>query len=342
MADPRFFTRRGPFSLEFLARAVDGVIQAGGDPQAPVADVAPLELAGPDAISFFEAKRSAEAFARTRAGACLVAETNGLSAPPSTRLIRVDQPYAAYIRIANLFYPEPPLEAGIDARAVVDPSARVGAGCRIEAGALIGAHVELGARCHIGAQVTIGAGCALGDDCRVGAGGTISHALVGARVRMSPGVRIGQPGFGFVTAGDRLERIPQLGRVIIHDDVDIGANATIDRGAAGDTVIGAGCIIDNLVQIAHNVTLGRGCIIVAQVGIAGSTVLEDHVVVGGQAGLSDHLKVGKAARVAARGGVMRDIEPGVEVGGSPAVPIRDWHRQTLALARLAQGKRKGD
>jgi UDP-3-O-[3-hydroxymyristoyl] glucosamine N-acyltransferase len=119
---------------------------------------------------------------------------------------------------------------------------------------------------------------------------------------------------------------------------DIGANTTIDRGAADDIVIGAGCIIDILVPIAHNVTLGQGCIIVAQVGIAGGTTLGDHVVVGGQAALSDHLKVGKVARVAARAGVMRDIEPGGEVGGSPAVPIRDWHRQTLALARLAKGK----
>jgi UDP-3-O-[3-hydroxymyristoyl] glucosamine N-acyltransferase len=340
MADPRFFARRGPFSLETLAHAVGGEIDAGIDRQALIADVAPLDLAGPDAISFFDGKRNARTFAQTRAGACLVAKGDGPPPPAAVRLVRVEKPYPAYIRIANLFYPEPPLEAAIDARAVIDPSAAVGEGCRIDAGAVVGARVELGARCHIGANVVLGAGCVLGADCRIGVGTTISHALIGARVRIWPGARIGQPGFGFVTMGEAFERVPQLGRVIIHDDVDIGANTMIDRGAAGDTVIGTGCLIDNLVQIAHNVRLGQGCIIVAQAGIAGSTALDDHVVVGGQAGLSDHLKVGKAARIAARGGVMRDIEPGVAVGGSPAVPIREWHRQTLALARLA--KKKGD
>jgi UDP-3-O-[3-hydroxymyristoyl] glucosamine N-acyltransferase len=338
MADPRFFERRGPFSLEFLADAVGGEIDTGTDPQTLIRDVAPLDLAGPDDISFFDGKRHNDSFARTAAGACLVG--HGGAPVAATPLVRVDRPYLAFIQLANLFYPEPPPEPGIDPGARVDASAVVGAGCRIEAGAVIGPRVELGERCHIGAQAVIDAGCVVGAECRIGAGVTISHTLIGARVRIWPGARIGQPGFGFVPGATGLERFPQLGRVVIHDDVDIGANATIDRGAAADTVIGSGCIIDNLVQIAHNVILGQGCIVVAQAGISGSTRLEDHVVLGGQAGLSDHLKVGKGARVAAQGGVMRDIEPGGEVGGSPAVPIRQWHRQTLALTRLA--RRKGD
>lgn len=336
MADPRFFERRGPFSLTELARAVGGVLDPG--PDRPIHDVAPLELAGPDELSFLDGKRLAAKLRGTRAGACLVAPDATAEAPPETRLIRVERPYLAYIRLANRFHPEPVLEPGISDRASVDPQATIGAGSRIEAGAVIEARAEIGERCHVGAHAVIGAGCVLGPDCRIGAGVTISHALLGARVRVWPGARLGQPGFGFVPGPAGLERVPQLGRVVVHDDVDIGANTTIDRGAAGDTVIGAGSIIDNLVQIAHNVTLGRGCIIVAQAGISGSTTLEDHVVLGGQAGLSDHLKIGKAARVAAQGGVMRDIEPGTEVGGSPAVPIRQWHRQTLALARLAKGK----
>jgi UDP-3-O-[3-hydroxymyristoyl] glucosamine N-acyltransferase len=340
MADPRFFERRGPFSLEFLANAVGGVLDADADRQRMIGDIAPLDRAGPDDITFFEDKRRAVSFADTGAGACLVRRGDHPSAPPDMPLVRVDQPYLAFIKLGHLFYPEPAVEPGIDPRAVVDAGASLGAGCRIEAGAIIGPRAEIGERCLVGANTVIGPGCVLGPDCRIAAGVTISYALIGARVRLAPGVRIGQPGFGFVPSGAGFERVPQLGRVIVGDDVDVGANTTIDRGVSGDTMIGVGCIIDNLVQIAHNVTMGQGCIIVAQAGIAGSTALEDHVVIGGQAALRDHLKIGKAARVAARGGVMRDIEPGVEVGGAPAVPIRQFHRQTVALARLA--RRKGD
>ena len=340
MADPRFFERRGPFSLEFLAKAVGGELDAAADHRTLIRDVAPLESAGPDDISFLDDEHRVDGVTRTAAGACLIARDGAPMLPPATRLVRVDQPYLAFIQLANLFYPEPPLEPGIDPGATVAASAAIGAGCRIDAGAVVGPRVELGERCHIAAQAVIGAGCVLGADCRVGVAVTISHALIGARVRIWPGARIGQAGFGFVPRAAGLERFPQLGRVIIHDDVEIGANVTIDRGAAGDTVIGSGSVIDNLVQIAHNVSLGQGCIIVAQAGISGSSRLADHVVLGGQVGLSDHLKVGKGARVAAQGGVMRDIEPGGEVGGSPAVPIRQWHRQTLALTRLA--RRKGD
>jgi UDP-3-O-[3-hydroxymyristoyl] glucosamine N-acyltransferase len=267
MADPRFFERRGPFSLEFLANAVGGELDPGADRAAPIRDVAPLDLAGPGDISFLEDRRCAASFADTAAGACLVVA--GGAIPP------------ALVRLANLFYPEPALAPGIDPAALADAAALIGAGCRIETGAIVGPRAELGERCHVGAHAVIGPGCVLGADCRIGAGVTISHAMIGARVRIWPGARIGQPGFGFVPGPGGLERVPQLGRVVIHDDVDIGANTTIDRGAAGDTRIGAGCIIDNLVQIAHNVTLGQGCTIVAQAGISGSTRLDDHVVLGG-------------------------------------------------------------
>jgi UDP-3-O-[3-hydroxymyristoyl] glucosamine N-acyltransferase len=239
---------------------------------------------------------------------------------------------------AQAFYPDPPPVPGLAAGAVIDPSARLGEGCRVEPNAVIGAGAELGRACHIGANAVIGPGCVLGDGVRVGANASLSHCLIGARVRIYPGVRIGQDGFGFAPDPKGHVKVPQLGRVIIGDDVEIGANSTIDRGAGPDTVIGAGTMIDNLVQIGHNVQVGRGCVLVAQVGISGSTRLGDFVMIGGQGGLTGHLTIGSGARVAAQSGVMRDLAPGETVMGSPAVPIREHHRQVLLLRRLAAKK----
>jgi UDP-3-O-[3-hydroxymyristoyl] glucosamine N-acyltransferase len=179
----------------------------------------------------------------------------------------------------------------------------------------------------------LGEGVMLGDDCRIGANTTISHALLGARVEVATSVSIGGQGFGFVPGPKGLVRMLQLGRVIIEDDVEIGANCAIDRGATGDTVIGAGTVLDNLVQIGHNVRLGRHCVLCGQVGIAGSTIVGDGVMIGGQTAISDHVKIGSGARIAGNSGVMRDVEPGGVVGGFPAMPIRDWHRQTAGLMR---------
>jgi UDP-3-O-[3-hydroxymyristoyl] glucosamine N-acyltransferase len=186
----------------------------------------------------------------------------------------------------------------------------------------------------------IGPGVVLGEDCIVGACASITHSIVGKRVNIYPGVRIGQDGFGFAMGPQGHAKVPQLGRVIIQDDVEIGANTTIDRGAGPDTIIGSGTKIDNLVQIGHNVQLGRGCVIVAQVGISGSTRLGDFVAVGGQAGLTGHLHIGAGARIAGQSGVMRDIEPGGTVGGSPAVPMADWLRQSALIGQMARKKRQ--
>ena len=195
-----------------------------------------------------------------------------------------------------------------------------------------------GARCQIGAHTVIGQAVELGDDCRVGPHVTLSHCLIGARVVLHPGVRIGQPGFGFAPDREGPVKIPQLGRVVIGDDVDIGANTTIDRGSGHDTVIGPGTMIDNLVQIGHNVVLGRGCILAGQVGISGSTKLGDFVMAGGQAGLAGHLDIGSGARIAAKAGLMRDVASGETVCGIPAVPIASFMKQVAILQRLARKK----
>src|SRR6185437_1759247 len=224
------------------------------------------------------------------------------------------------------------------ASAVIDPTARLGEGTSVEANAVIGAKVEIGKRCGIGANCVIGAGTVLAEDVRLGANVSVSHALIGARVRLYPGVRIGQDGFGFALDPAGFIKLPQLGRVIIGDDVEIGANSTVDRGAGPDTVIGAGTMIDNLVQIGHNVQVGRGCVLIAQSGIAGSTRLGDHVIVAAQGGLTGHLSIGSGARIGAQAGVMRDVAPGESVVGAPAVPVKEFFRQVATVQRLSRKK----
>jgi len=193
----------------------------------------------------------------------------------------------------------------------------------------------------VGPGAVIGEGVVLGPDCRIGAHASVSHALLGARVVIYAGARIGQEGFGFATTKAGFVSVPQLGRVILEDDVEVGANSTIDRGSAQDTVIGAGSRLDNLIQIGHNVRLGRCCVIVAQAGISGSTVLEDFVMVAGQAGLTGHLRIGRQARIGAQAGIMADVPAGADVVGSPAVPVREFFRQVATLRRLAAGRSRG-
>lgn len=336
MADPRFHRRAGPFRLGAIAERIGVSLSAGADPERLIDDVAPLHGAGPSELSFFDNVRYIEAFAASRAGACVVSPAYADRAPAGMGLLLSQQPYRAYALAAQAFYPRLVPEPGIASSATLDPSAKLGPGCRIEAGAVVGARAEIGPRSLIGPNAVIGEGVVIGADCVIGACASLSHCLIGARVTLYPGVRIGQDGFGFAPDPKRHVKVPQLGRVVIHDDVEVGANSTIDRGSGPDTVIGAGSFIDNLVQIGHNVELGRGCVIVAQVGISGSTKLGDFVVLGGQVGVAGHLTIGSGARLAAKSGVMRDVPPGATQGGFPAVPIREWHRQSALLGKLSK------
>ncbi len=340
MADPRFFSAPAPLTLAEIAELTGAQPAPGFDAALRIVDIAPLGAAAPDTISFLDNRRYTEAFTKSRAGACIVRPDVADRAPAGMSLLLDEQPHHCFARVARAFYPRSRVEPGIAPSAVIEPGASLGEGCRVDAGAVIGPGSEIGARCHVGANAVIGAGVVVGEDCIVGAGASLSHCLVGDRVTIYPGARIGQDGFGFVSGPEGHLRIPQTGRVIVHDDVEIGANTTIDRGSGGDTVIGPGCMIDNLVQIGHNVQLGRGCVIVAQVGISGSTRLGDFVVCGGQVGLAGHLIIGDGAKLAARTGAIRDLAPGRDYGGMPAIPLRQWKRQTVALARLAQRKGK--
>jgi UDP-3-O-[3-hydroxymyristoyl] glucosamine N-acyltransferase len=335
--DPRFFQRTGPYSLAAVADAAEA--------EAPprrlmVAGVAPLQTAGPDHVSFLNNRKYVAALEQTAAAAVVVHPDLAVRVPATSVALVSDEPYAAWARVAALFHPPPPLHPGVHPSAVVAGDAMIDPSAEIGPLAVIGAGVEIGPRCRIAPLAVLGDGVVLGADCRIGSHASISHALLGARVYVYPGARIGQDGFGFAVTQEGFRSVPQLGRVILEDDVEVGANTTVDRGSLQDTVIGAGSRLDNLVQIGHNVRLGRGCVIVAQVGISGSTVLEDHVMLGGQAGLTGHLRIGRKARVGAQAGVMADVPAGADVVGSPAQPVRNFFREVAALRRLVRDSMK--
>ncbi len=347
--DPRFFAHSGPHSLTAVAAAAGGRLAGAGEDEAGAGNgapasscmlsgVAPLQTATPDQVSYADHRRHAAALAATRAGAVIVPDELSRHLPPGSAAILTPTPRLGWAAVAALFHPLPPAVPGVHPSAVVDPTARVDPGAEIGPLAVIGAGAEIAAGCRIGPLAVIGAGVVLGRDCRVGAHVSVSHAVAGERVVLYPGVRIGQDGFGFEPGPNGFVSVPQLGRVILEDDVEVGANSTIDRGSVGDTVIGAGSRLDNLVQIGHNVRLGRCCVIVAQAGISGSTVFEDFVVAAGQVGVAGHLHIGKGAKLGAKAGVMADVPAGLDVVGSPAVPVREFFRQVATLRRLAAGR----
>ncbi|MBT7979262.1 MAG: UDP-3-O-(3-hydroxymyristoyl)glucosamine N-acyltransferase, partial [Rhodospirillaceae bacterium] len=250
----------------------------------------------------------------------------------------------SFALIAQAFYPRPKPLPGVGEGAVVHKTASMGFDCQISPGAIVMAEARLGAHCAIGANATIGPGVVLGDGCIIGANVSLSHCQLGDRVTIHPGARIGQDGFGFAIDPNGHIKVPQVGRVLIGDDCDIGANSTIDRGSMRDTVIGPGCWIDNLVQIGHNVELGRGCVIAAMTGISGSTTVGNFVAMGGQVGLAGHLNIGDGVQIAAQSGIMADVPPGLTICGTPAVPIKEFFRGVATMRRLVkqQGKMDGD
>lgn len=341
MADSRFFRASGPFTVAEVA-ALTGAAISGPDDAGEriLTDVAPLETAGPHHLSFLANHRYLDAFRVATAGAVLVHPKAVAAAPPGVVLLTTDDPYMAFAKAARAFYPPAPAQAGIAASAMVEPSAQLGEGVSVGHFAVIEAGASIGARSTIGPQSVIAAGVVIGEDCVIGANVTISHALIGDRVTIFPGARIGQDGFGFASDRSGHLRIPQLGRVVIGDDVEVGANCTIDRGAGPDTVIGDGAMIDNLVQIGHNTVIGRGCVIVAQAGISGSTKLGDFVMLGGQVGVAGHLTIAPGTKIAAKSGVMRDIPEPTVMGGIPAVPMTQWLRQVATVARLVKKEEK--
>lgn len=340
MADSRFFGSPSSISVSDLSERIDCDIDIRGDQNLVLEDVSALDSAGSKDLSFIDNAKYKKAFTQSKAGACFVSPKNADFAPEGMVLLVTASPYKAYALAASIFYPEPQKPAFLSPTAYVDDTADIGNNAHIQHGVYIGKHVKIGDNVYIEPNAVIEDHVVIGDNCRIGSNASVSHALIGNNVRLYPGVRVGQDGFGFAIDPQGHVKVPQLGRVIIEDHVEIGANTTIDRGAGPDTVIGQGTWIDNLVQIGHNVVIGKGCIIVAKVGISGSTKIEDFVAIGGQAGIAGHLKIGAGARIAAQAGVMSDIPAGSEYMGSPAFPKNQFLRQIATLNRLIKEQKK--
>jgi len=304
-----------------------------------VEDVAPIESARPGSLSYVEGRRFADRIADSAAAVILVPQQ--LEVPPGSRalLIRCRHPKLAFAEVARHFYP-PERAAGIHPSAVIDGSARLGDGVSLGAHVTVGAGAEIGDGVSIGPGSTVGHGVAIGRDTVVGNGCSIAFALIGERVRIDSGARIGESGFGWAMSREGHKWVPQLGRVIIGNDVYVGANTTIDRGAGPDTVIGNGVLIDNLVQIGHNVTIGDGAILAGMVGLAGSVKIGAYALVGAGAGVADHVEIGEGAMISARSGIMDDVPAGERWVGLPGVPSRQFWRAQMMIKRLLKDKGK--
>lgn len=324
--------------VEELARLVDGKLR--GDTQREIRGVASLESAGPNELAFVEGARALGQAARSRAGCLLVAE--GVSVADHTT-IAVARPKVAFIRVAEALHPPEPVEAGIHPTAVVAPdaevaqSASVGAYVVIEAGAKIGAGTRLDPGVFVGQGVSVGAQCRLYPRVTLYPGTT-----VGNRVILHAGVVVGSDGFGYVFAEGRHLKFPQLGRVMIEDDVEVGSNSTIDRGSLGTTVIGRGTKLDNLVQVGHNVRLGMHCVIAAQTGISGSVEIGNGVVMGGQVGIGDHVRIGDRVTIGGQAGILpgKTLRLGSTVWGTPARPFDEYKKLYAHLSNLPRLSRQ--
>ena len=340
MADPRFFEVAGPYSLEELAKISGGTLSSNANGETQFLDVAPLNEAGTSDVSFLDNAKYVDSFSRSSAGAVIVRPAIASKAPARMQLILMDDPYHGYARVARAFYPKTMLDKRLSETACVDETALVGNNCRIDSGVVVGSNVTIGNGCWIGSNSVVCKGVVIGNDTHIGPNVTLERCLIGSQVIIHAGVRIGQDGFGFAMGPKGHLKVPQLGRVIVEDDVEIGATTTIDRGAGPDTIIGAGSKIDNLVQIGHNVQLGRGCVVVSQVGISGSTVIGEFSAIGGQVGIAGHLEIGPGTQVAAQSGIMRNVAPGEKICGSPARPIREFMRGVALIEKMSKKRGK--
>lgn len=347
MIDSRFFKASGPFSIEYIQDLIDcEVINCASLEETFISSVATLDNASSSDLSFFHNAKYLDDLKNTSAGAVFVTSEHVGHVPEGTVALIHPKPYRAYATIATYLYFDAgdaftaasSLKASKDAATYIADDVELGEDVILEVGVVIKAGAKIGKGSRIGAYTVIGPGVEIGENARIADHVSLACCLLGKNVRILPGARIGQSGFGFHMDEQGHVSVPQLGRVLIGDFVEIGANVTIDRGALQDTIVGRGSRIDNMVQLGHGVVLGEGCVLVAQVGIAGSTKLGNYVIAAGQVGISGHLNIGDRVQIAAQAGLLRDVQPGERIAGTPAVPVQQWHRQTVSLARLAKTK----
>jgi UDP-3-O-[3-hydroxymyristoyl] glucosamine N-acyltransferase len=343
MSEPVFLRETRGLSLDEIVALTGATAPAGPVRARHIVNVAALDRAGPSDIAFFDSKRFGPAAAAAHAGICLTSAALAKELPARVTALVVNQPFRAFVTVARALFPHSLrpsslVEANSVAGAHIDASARLETDVTVEPAAVIGPRTEIGSGTVIGATAVIGTDVRIGRDCSIGAGAVLTNCLIGDRVIIHPGCKIGQDGFGFVMSGSGHLKVPQVGRVIIQDDVEIGAGTAIDRGGIRDTVIGEGTKIDNLVQVGHNVSIGRHCIVVAHTGISGSSTLEDFVVLGARVGINNDVTVGEGAQIAAISNVNGNVPPGARWGGTPAKPVKQWFREIMAIERLARAK----
>lgn len=340
MSEPNFFATPDPVSLREIADWAEAEIHRG-DETLEITGVGPLEEAGAGLLVFFDNPIYLDHLRATTAAACMVTKKHKDKVPDGVAVLVCADAYRSWAKVLARLYPDAmvpkdPGPATISGKAVVDPEASLEENVTVEAGVVIGAGAEIGAGTVIRANTVIGRGVKIGRDCVIGPNSTVQHTVLGNRVYLHPGVCCGQDGFGYAMGPQGHLKVPQVGRVIIQDDVEVGANTTIDRGANRDTIIGEGTKIDNQVQIGHNVVIGRHCVLVSQVGLSGSCTLEDFVAIGGQTGVRGHVTIGMGAQVAAVSVVSDNIPAGGRYGGTPAKPVKQWFREVAALRKLAE------
>lgn len=326
-----FFQKSSAIRIEELAKIIDAQVDVEG---LMVEDVGPLENLNKGILACFHNTKYKSSLQNAKNGFCILKKEDRELLPANVIGLFTSTPYRAFGKAVLYFYPKPTSSGEISKFADIHPTARIGKNCEIESFVAVKAHAQIGDNTIIRSHCTIGEHVTIGNDSLLESGITITNTIAGDRLYIKAGARIGQAGFGFHMDEKGHFDIPQIGCVLIGSDVQIGANTTIDRGSQHDTKIGNFCRIDNLVQIAHNVELGDGCVIVAQVGIAGSSKLGKFVIAAGQVGIAGHLVIGDGVKIAAQSGIMRNVSPGETIAGSPAISVRDWHKQTVALQKL--------